>query len=121
MTTANIDAYLGALPADARTALEKLRQTVVSAAPWAAEAFNDGLPAFELDGRPLVRYGASKDHCGFYPMSPGVIAAYKGDLEGFNTSNGTIRFAADNPLPPSLVRRLVWARIAELRNTSTGK
>jgi uncharacterized protein YdhG (YjbR/CyaY superfamily) len=115
MTTTNIDAYLGSLPADARTALQGVRESVTLAAPWAEEAFNDGLPAFELDGRPLVRYGALNGHCGFHPMSPAVMTAYESDLEGFNTSNGTIRFAADKPLPAALVRRLVWARIAELR------
>jgi uncharacterized protein YdhG (YjbR/CyaY superfamily) len=116
MTTANIDAYLESLPVDARTALQTLRETVVLAAPWAEEVLDDGLPAFELDGRPLVRYGAFNGHCGFHPLSPDVMSAHQDDLEGFNTSNGTIRFAADKPLPPALVRRLVWARIAELRN-----
>jgi uncharacterized protein YdhG (YjbR/CyaY superfamily) len=48
-------------------------------------------------------------------MSTDVITAHSKELRGFSTSKGTIRFDADHPLPPALVRRLVWARIAELR------
>jgi uncharacterized protein YdhG (YjbR/CyaY superfamily) len=117
MKTADVEAYLASVPADARAALRKLREAVAAAAPGAEEGFSYGLPAFRLDGRPLVCYGASKRHCSFYPMSPAVITAHAADLEGFDTSKGTIRFAAGKPLPSALVRKLVRARIAELRKS----
>jgi uncharacterized protein YdhG (YjbR/CyaY superfamily) len=50
-------------------------------------------------------------------MSPAVITAHTADLKGFDTSKGTIRFAAEKPLPSALVRKLVRARIAELRKS----
>lgn len=110
-----VDAYLASVPADARAALQRLRKAISAAAPGAEESFSYGLPAFRLDGRPLVCYGASKNHCSFYPMSPAVIRAHAGDLKRYDTSKGTIRFAPETPLPPTLVRKLVTARIAELR------
>jgi uncharacterized protein YdhG (YjbR/CyaY superfamily) len=57
--------------------------------------------------------GASANHCAFYPMSGNTIVAHEDDLKGFDTSKGTIRFAAEKPLPATLVRKLVKARIAE--------
>jgi uncharacterized protein YdhG (YjbR/CyaY superfamily) len=111
---ADVDAYLAALPAADRAALQKLRRAIGAAAPRAEEGFSYGLPAFRLGGRPLVCYGAAKTHCSFFPMSPAVIEAHAADLKGWETSKGTIRFAPDRPLPIPLVRRIVRARIAEL-------
>src|SRR6516225_7378463 len=108
-----IDDYLDALSADKRAALEKLRKVIKAAAPKAEECISYGLAAFRLDGRALVAFGASANHCSFFPMSSLTIAALKDDLANYDTSKGTIRFPADKPLPASLVRKLVKARIVE--------
>jgi uncharacterized protein YdhG (YjbR/CyaY superfamily) len=60
-----------------------------------------------------VSFGAGKGHCSFYVQSPAVMDAHQGELAGYDTAKGTIRFAPDKPLPASLVRKLVEARIAE--------
>jgi uncharacterized protein YdhG (YjbR/CyaY superfamily) len=108
-----IDEYLAPLSAEKRAALERLRKTIKAAAPKAEECINYGLAAFRLDGRPLVAFGATANHCAFYPMSSATVAAHKGELKDYDTSKGTIRFPADKPLPVALVRKLVKARIAE--------
>jgi uncharacterized protein YdhG (YjbR/CyaY superfamily) len=108
-----IDAFLAALPADVRDALEALRRTIAAAAPDAVEAIAYGVPAFRYRGRPLVSFGAGKGHCAFYVQSPAVMEAHRAELEGYDTGKGTIRFAPDRPLPAALVTTLVRARIAE--------
>jgi uncharacterized protein YdhG (YjbR/CyaY superfamily) len=108
-----IDEYLAAVSDDKRVALEKLRQTIKAAAPKAEECISYQLPAFRLDGRMLVGFGATAKHCAFYLMSSSTVEAHKDELEDYDTSKGTIRFQADNPLPATLVRKLVKARIAE--------
>jgi uncharacterized protein YdhG (YjbR/CyaY superfamily) len=113
-----VNAYLASLPADKRAALEKLRNAIRAAAPEAEEGFSYGLPAFRLGGRPLVAYAASTNHCSLYPMSPAVIRAHAADLKKFETSKGTIRFTPEKPLPARLVRKLVRARLSELRSKS---
>jgi uncharacterized protein YdhG (YjbR/CyaY superfamily) len=110
-----IDDYLAALSDDKRAALEKLRKTIRAAAPAAEECISYGLPAFRLNG-PLVAFGATANHCAFYPMSGSTVAAHKDALEGYDTSKGTIRFQPDKPLPATLVRKIVRARIAENRH-----
>jgi len=107
-----IDEYLAALSDDKRAALEKLRKTIRDAAPKAEECISYQLAAFRQNGM-LVAFGASANHCAFYPMNSTTVEAFQKQLKGFETSKGTIRFQADNPLPAALVRKLVKARIAE--------
>jgi uncharacterized protein YdhG (YjbR/CyaY superfamily) len=107
-----IDEYLTALSGDKRAALEKLRRAITSAAPGAEECISYQIPAFRLGGRLLVCFGAAANHCAFYPGAY-PVEAHKDDLEGYDTSKGTIRFPMDRPLPATLVRKLVKARIEE--------
>ena len=109
----SIDAYLAPVEESQRDALEQLRQTIRAAAPEAEECISYGLPAFRLDGRLLVAFGAFTSHCSFFPMSARTVAAFRGKLRGFGTSKGTIRFSPSKPLPAALVKQLVQARVAE--------
>jgi len=105
------DAYLAALSPDKRSALEALRKSIKAAAPKAEECISYQLPAFRLNGKLLVAYGAAANHCAFYPGS--VVQAIKEELKDYDTSKGTIRFPASKPLAPSLVRKLIKLGIAK--------
>jgi uncharacterized protein YdhG (YjbR/CyaY superfamily) len=116
-----IDEYLAPLSQDMRAVLERLRKTIRSAAPKAEECISYGLAAFRLNGRPLVAFGAAANHCAFYPMSSSTVAVDKDELKDYHTSKGTIRFQVDKPLPATLVRKLVRARIVENEARAKGK
>ena len=105
--------YLANLSEDKKVALEHLRATIRSAAPGAEERISYQIPAFRLDGKMLVGYGATAKHCAFYLMSAATVEVHAEELEGYDTSKGTIRFQPDAPLPDDLVRSLVLARITE--------
>ncbi|PYK47210.1 MAG: hypothetical protein DME46_00285 [Verrucomicrobia bacterium] len=105
------DDYLAAVTEDNRAALQKLRKAIMRAAPKAEECISYQLPAFRLNGKFLVAYGAATNHCAFYPGS--TVKALKDELKGYDTSKGTIRFPANKPLPSTLVRKLIKLRIEE--------
>jgi uncharacterized protein YdhG (YjbR/CyaY superfamily) len=107
------DEYLAALSDDQRAALVRLGKIIRAAAPRVEECISYGLPAFRLNGKLLVAFGAAAKHCAFYPMTGTTVEAYKEELKDYDTSKGTIRFQPGNPLPAPLVRKLVKARIAE--------
>ena len=108
----DVDEYLAAVPPEARVALEKLRKTIRAAAPRATEVISYRLPTFKYHG-PLVAFGAATKHCAFYVMSTSVIDAHRDELKGYDTGKGTVRFAAGEPPPAALVKKLVKARIEE--------
>ena len=107
-----IDQYLAALSVEKRAALQYIRRAIKAAAPGAEECISYGIPAFRLNGRVLVHIGAAAKHCAFYPGAYPIEAHAKA-LAAYDTSKGTIRFPADRPLPATLVRKLVNARIAQ--------
>jgi uncharacterized protein YdhG (YjbR/CyaY superfamily) len=111
--SATIDDYLAALDPDKRAALQRLRKTIRSIVPRAEECISYQIPAFRLDGKVLVWFGAGAKHCAFYPggLPPELVR----ELKDYDTSKGTIRFQPDDPLPAALVRKLVKARIARIR------
>jgi uncharacterized protein len=112
VTMKTIDEYLAKLPADQRAALQRLRKVIRAAVPKAEECISYGVPAFRLDGRMLVWFGAAKRHCSFFPGA--VLAGFDKELKGYSTSKGTVRFQPDHPLSAVLVRKLVRARIARI-------
>jgi len=112
MTANTIDEFLADVSADKRAALEKLRRTIHATVPKAEECISYGVPAFRLDGKLLVAFGAGEKHCSFYPGAL-PIEVHKDELKGYSTSKGTVRFPADSPLPVALVRKLVKTRLAQ--------
>jgi len=116
-----IDEYLVNVKSDHRKTLQKLRQTIQTAAPKADECISYGIPAFRLNRRLLVFFGAWANHCAFYPGSAATLKNFRNELRNFQTSKGTIRFSPDKPLPVALVKKLVKTRIAENNDRANKK
>jgi uncharacterized protein YdhG (YjbR/CyaY superfamily) len=107
-----IDEYLALLSSDKRAALEKLRKDIKSAAPKAEECISYQMPGFRLNGRMLASFAAWANHCAFYPGRY-PLEAHSKELNRYDTSKGTLRFPIESPLPATLVRKLIKARIEQ--------
>lgn len=110
-----IDDYLAGVQDAHRAALQQLRETLHALVPGAQECIRYGLPTLAVDGRGLVAFGAGANHCALYPLSGRTVADFADALAGYQTSKGAIRFQPQAPLPKTLLRRLIKARLAEHR------
>lgn len=110
----SVEAYFKGLTGEARTSLQKLRETIAAAVPKAEEGISYSMPAFKLGGKGLVAYAAFKDHYSFFPMSKQAIETHRDELGGHVTGKGTISFDYGERLPVGLVKKVVKARVAEV-------
>src|SRR4051794_8453898 len=113
--TSKVDDYLATITGAKRTALDKLRNTIRSIVPRAEECISYGMPAFRLDGRVVAGFQATAKGCSYYPFSGTTLQTLAGDLEGYGKTKSALHFRPDEPLPATLVRKLIKARIAEPR------
>ena len=108
---AEVEAYLAQVSEPARTTLEKMRAMIRAAAPKeATEAISYKIPSFQYKGG-LVWYAAFKQHCSFFPMDHSLAEEFAEELKKYKVSKGTIQFPVDEPLPKTLVTRIVKARV----------
>jgi len=110
---ASVEAYLKTLAPEQRAAVQRLRETIASAAPDAEEGITYSMPGFLLGGRGLMSYAAFGDHYSFFPMSMAAIDGHREELGSRVTGKGTIAFEYGRPLPTALVKKVVKTRLAE--------
>nr|MDO8099582.1 DUF1801 domain-containing protein [Candidatus Njordarchaeota archaeon] len=108
----NVDDYLATLPQEVKAALENLRKVIKAAAPKADEVISYRIPTFKYHG-PLVFFAAFENHCSLYVVSKSIMKTFGIELKPYDTSGTTIHFSAENPLPATLVEKIVKARIEE--------
>ncbi|MGA9118453.1 MAG: DUF1801 domain-containing protein [Bacteroidota bacterium] len=108
----DVDAYLSMVPRDKRAVLEKLRKSIQAAAPHAEEVISYGIPGYRYRGT-LVFFAAFKNHCSLFAAGRSILEAFKDELKRYDISGTTIHFTPGNPLPATLVRKIVKARIVE--------
>lgn len=107
-----VDEYIALFPQAVREKLHLLRQTIQAVVPEAEEAIKYRMPTFVFHGN-VVYFAAWKKHIGFYPITSAMEASIP-ELSDYPTSGrGTIRFALDQPLPVSLIQKIVAFRVKE--------
>jgi len=113
-----IDDYLRTVPEDRRRALEDLRAKIRLAVPEAEECISYRLPAFRVRGAIVAGFHATRKGCSYFPFSGSTLATVAPFVGAYDRTKSALHFAADEPLPMTLVRRLVKARLAEIEARS---
>ena len=115
VTPKTVDEYLVDIPEPARSTLKHIRAVIQSVVPAeTTEVISYGIPMFKYKGM-LVGYAAFKNHCSLFPMTGAIRRKLAAALKGYEVSKGTVRLPLAKPIPIGLVKKLVKARITEMR------
>jgi uncharacterized protein YdhG (YjbR/CyaY superfamily) len=108
-TIKDVDNYIAMAPKGVGAKLSQIRAIVKSIAPDASEGISYKIPFYKYRGA-LVGFAAFKNHISLF-VPPPVIEEYKRELKGFETAKATIHFPLDKPLPITLIKKLIKARM----------
>src|SRR5436190_23727018 len=97
-----IDEYIKTFPKNVQTVLEKMRETVIRAAPETEETISYQIPTFKLKGTSLVHFAAFRKHIGLYPPD---LRELKKEVSSYLGPKGNLKFLTDNQNPHDLVTR----------------
>lgn len=110
----SVEEYLAGFDGDVRARLDEMRAVIRETAPEAVESMAYGMPAYKLDGKPLVYFAGYAKHVGFY-ATPNGHEAFAEDFARYTQGKGSVQFPHTEPLPTGLVRRVVEFREAAIR------
>jgi uncharacterized protein YdhG (YjbR/CyaY superfamily) len=109
----SVDEYIASRPEPARSALRQVRDAIRSAVPEAEELIAYNMPRYKLHGSTFVHFAAWKDHYALYAATKSVLAVFESELRGYEIEKGTIRFPLSEPVPVTLIQRIVKLRAKE--------
>lgn len=120
----DVDKYIGKFSKEHQKLLKQLRTLIHKTAPDAIEITSYQMPAYKYAGRMLAYFAGHKNHVGLYPM-PKAIEKFKKELKPYKTSMSTARFLLGQPLPVTLIEKILKFRMKEnielIKNTRKEK
>ena len=114
MSTAEVDAYIAALPEPKRSTLEEVRRRILDYVPHAEQKISYGMPAFAENGKVVAGIAAFNKHLAYLPHSGRVLGKLATELSEYKQTMGSLHFAVDEPLSADLIERLIEVKRAEM-------
>lgn len=107
-----IESYISGHPVSVQQILREIRQLIMEIVPEAEEVFAYQMPGYRTFGKPLVYFAAFKNHIGFY-ATPTGHTAFKAELAQYKQGKGSVQFPLNEPIPYSLIEKIVRFRKEE--------
>lgn len=104
-TFKDVDDYISKADKNVQDNLQQIRNIIKESAPQAVESIAYGMPAYKMNGKPLVYFGAYPKHIGFY-ATPDGHAEFENDLSKYKRGKGSVQFPLDQPIPYDLIARI---------------
>jgi len=112
MNIATVDNYIKLFPENVQELLNQIRSTIKENAPEAEESIAYKMPAYKTNGKPLIYFAGYKNHIGLY-ATPSGHTQFEKELSKYKQGRGSVQFPLDEPIPFSLIARIVKFRVKE--------
>jgi len=106
----SVDAYVAGLAPEAAEVVEELRRRVRAVRRDAVEVISYDIPTFQVEGRSRVHVAGWSKHVSIYPVpDTGDDPGLADDLRPYVGGKGTLKFPLGQPMPWTLVDRVLRA------------
>jgi uncharacterized protein YdhG (YjbR/CyaY superfamily) len=117
----SVDEYIASQPEAVQGVLGRVRDTIRKALPRAEEVISYQIPAFKMEGIPVIYFAGWKEHYSLYPVTEKTQAAFKDELARYKMSKGTVRFPLSERIPVALIGKIAKFRAQEVAERSKAK
>lgn len=107
---ATVEEYIKLQPPAVRTVLKEFRTLIQKAAPGAEEVISYGMPTYRLNGV-VAHFAVFTNHCSIF-LPPAYLDHFRVSLKQ-TTTKAAVHFPLDEPLPASLISRMVKYSLAQ--------
>ncbi len=108
----SVEEYIDSFPNKTQKLLKQVRKAIISAAPKSVEEISYGMPAYKLNGKPLVYFGGYEKHIGFY-ATPTGHKKFEKQLSVYKQGKGSVQLPLDEAMPLKLITAIVKFRVTE--------
>lgn len=109
----NVDDYIAKSAVEVRDILKQIRSIIFNVANDAAEEIAYGMPAYKINGKPLIYFASFQNHIGLY-ATPEAHKKFSKQLSKYKQGKGSVRFPLDQPIPYDLIKSIVKYKLETL-------
>lgn len=99
----------------AQKAMKEIRSIIINEAPKAIESISYAMPAYKLNGKPLIYFAAFEHHLGIY-ATPAGHEALSEELKNYKQGKGSVQFPLSEKMPYELIKKIVQIRVQQINN-----
>jgi uncharacterized protein YdhG (YjbR/CyaY superfamily) len=116
LSAKDIDKFLSSVEEPKKSTLEEVRRRILEIVPNAEQGIKYNMPAFMLNGKCFACIAPFKNHLNYSPYSGQILGQFPKELASYVVSEGkgSLQFPIDKPLPKTLLKKLIKARLAEI-------
>lgn len=116
----SVDTYLSTFEGEILNRMKEVRALIFSILPEVDESVSYGMPAYKLNGKPLIYFAGYKNHFGLY-ATPNGHEAFKYEFAAFKQGKGSVQFPNNADLPIDLIEKVIRYRIAHVQESASQK